>query len=109
MKTLFDVQISYVKPDTNDRVGSFIATTHTAPDDNGFSHQIENLEEAKGSMLYYVNYYTRLGYEISDLAILEVCEECAGTGQVEKTFKRAPRKMVRCPACRGKNSSITHL
>jgi hypothetical protein len=91
-----------------DHFGGFVGYHHIKPDapayESGVGLGEDTLELLKERMGYYVRYYENLGCQVTEATITRFCSHCDGTGKVPS--KRNRHKSVRCPACRGKDSTV---
>lgn len=109
--TSFWVTVGTINRENGSHPSSMSTGYVDTPEASSNSKVIENIEEAQSALLQQIDYFTQLGYKITDFSIVEMCSNCNGRGTVVKvTGKRViRRKDVKCPACRGKHSEHYHV
>jgi hypothetical protein len=77
--------------------------------DSGMGMGEDNLHKLLEDMSYHIQYYKNLGYRITEIKVDQICKACNGNGEVFIPNKRNRfiGKNVRCPDCKGKNSSVS--
>ena len=106
---VWGVSINYSHPETPTRIAGYATTRHAEEDGKIVPGLIASLAEAKRTLIYWVNYYTAMGYQITELIIDETCAECDGRGKIINIGKRGGRTSKICPSCRGKESKVVWL
>jgi hypothetical protein len=74
---------------------------------SGYGTHADTLEGAKERLVEAITFYSPFG--ITDVRMDYCCKRCEGRGEIWKPTRGRIGKNVRCPVCKGKESTIKIL
>jgi Zn finger protein HypA/HybF involved in hydrogenase expression len=74
---------------------------------SGYGTHASTLEGAKQELVRAIAFFNE--FNITDVRIEHCCKSCHGRGEVWKPTRGRIGKNVRCPVCKGKESTIKIL